>query len=132
MLEELGSKVIMFEGLEMIVWGLGAMIAIQGGVAEWLRQGPAKPCTPVRFRSPPLVRRELYWSTWRAWPGSGVPKVGVSMQDGLCWKYKGVGDREFEDYQAATAYIDWVDLVCGGRDHISYRGPARKCESWLG
>src|SRR5579875_1232645 len=24
-----------------------------GGVAEWLRQGPAKPCTPVRFRSPP-------------------------------------------------------------------------------
>jgi hypothetical protein len=24
-----------------------------GGVAEWFRQGPAKPCTPVRFRSPP-------------------------------------------------------------------------------
>ena len=26
-----------------------------GGVAEWLRQGPAKPCTRVRFPSPPLV-----------------------------------------------------------------------------
>ena len=25
-----------------------------GGVAEWLRQGPAKPCTRVRFPSPPL------------------------------------------------------------------------------
>src|SRR6516165_8158781 len=24
-----------------------------GGVAEWFRQGPAKPRTPVRFRSPP-------------------------------------------------------------------------------
>ena len=26
-----------------------------GGVAEWLRQGPAKPCTRVRFPSPPLI-----------------------------------------------------------------------------
>ena len=25
----------------------------QGGVAEWLRQGPAKPCTRVRFPPPP-------------------------------------------------------------------------------
>src|SRR5580658_8677007 len=25
-----------------------------GGVAEWLRQGPAKPCTRVRFPAPPL------------------------------------------------------------------------------
>src|SRR5579863_4820538 len=33
--------------------------ALCGGVAEWLRQGPAKPCTRVRFPSPPphsLVR----------------------------------------------------------------------------
>ena len=27
-----------------------------GGVAEWFRQGPAKPRTPVRFRSPPPRR----------------------------------------------------------------------------
>jgi hypothetical protein len=27
-----------------------------GGVAEWLRQGPAKPCTRVRFPSPPRGR----------------------------------------------------------------------------
>ncbi len=27
-----------------------------GGVAEWLRQGPAKPCTRVRFPSPPPFR----------------------------------------------------------------------------
>ena len=26
----------------------------RGGVAEWFRQGPAKPCTRVRFPSPPL------------------------------------------------------------------------------
>src|SRR5215831_19190639 len=35
-------------------------VARSGGVAEWFRQGPAKPCTPVRFRSPPqpdLCRR---------------------------------------------------------------------------
>ena len=25
----------------------------RGGVAEWLRQGPAKPCTRVRFPPPP-------------------------------------------------------------------------------
>jgi hypothetical protein len=34
-----------------------------GGVAEWLRQGPAKPCTRVRFPSPPpplsVDQREL-------------------------------------------------------------------------
>jgi hypothetical protein len=39
------------------------MVVPSGGVAEWFRQGPAKPCTPVRFRSPPpmkaLVRRVL-------------------------------------------------------------------------
>jgi len=28
-----------------------------GGVAEWLRQGPAKPCTRVRFPPPPRRRR---------------------------------------------------------------------------
>ena len=27
----------------------------RGGVAEWFRQGPAKPCTRVRFPSPPLL-----------------------------------------------------------------------------
>src|SRR5207237_2448122 len=31
-----------------------ANVARSGGVAEWFRQGPAKPCTAVRFRSPPL------------------------------------------------------------------------------
>jgi hypothetical protein len=30
-----------------------------GGVAEWHRQGPAKPCTAVRFRSPPLSKATL-------------------------------------------------------------------------
>ena len=30
-----------------------------GGVAEWFRQGPAKPCTAVRFRSPPLAVNPL-------------------------------------------------------------------------
>src|SRR5580698_9624274 len=30
-----------------------------GGVAEWLRQGPAKPCTRVRFPSPPPSGRRV-------------------------------------------------------------------------
>ena len=32
---------------------------LPGGVAEWLRQGPAKPCTPVRFRSPPPTESQV-------------------------------------------------------------------------
>jgi hypothetical protein len=31
-----------------------AILGPSGGVAEWLRQGPAKPCTRVRFPAPPL------------------------------------------------------------------------------
>ena len=31
--------------------------ASSGGVAEWLRQGPAKPCTRVRFPPPPRTYR---------------------------------------------------------------------------
>ena len=29
--------------------------SFRGGVAEWFRQGPAKPCTRVRFPSPPPI-----------------------------------------------------------------------------
>ncbi len=31
-----------------------------GGVAEWFRQGPAKPCTAVRIRSPPPGRLHVW------------------------------------------------------------------------
>src|SRR5882762_2771207 len=31
----------------------GRVAGPSGGVAEWLRQGPAKPCTRVRFPPPP-------------------------------------------------------------------------------
>jgi hypothetical protein len=34
--------------------GRPARAAAGGGMAEWLRQGPAKPCTRVRFPLPPL------------------------------------------------------------------------------
>src|SRR5690348_12016718 len=40
---------------------LGWPRAIRGGMAEWFRQGPAKPCTRVRFPLPPrgrLAQRE--------------------------------------------------------------------------
>ena len=34
--------------------------SFRGGVAEWFRQGPAKPCTRVRFPSPPpMLERHL-------------------------------------------------------------------------
>src|SRR4029450_9897325 len=33
--------------------GLPRSLGLPGGVAEWLRQGPAKPCTRVRFPPPP-------------------------------------------------------------------------------
>ena len=35
----------------------GRITGIPGGVAEWFRQGPAKPRTAVRFRPPPPDRR---------------------------------------------------------------------------
>jgi hypothetical protein len=35
-------------------WTVGSEYRPKGGVAEWFRQGPAKPRTAVRFRSPPL------------------------------------------------------------------------------
>ena len=35
------------------VAGLSIKVGNDGGVAEWLRQGPAKPCTRVRFPHPP-------------------------------------------------------------------------------
>src|SRR5690242_780497 len=36
-----------------LAWVLGSE---RGGVAEWPRQGPAKPCTRVRFPPPPRGR----------------------------------------------------------------------------
>ena len=45
-----------------------------GGVAEWLRQGPAKPCTRVRFPSPPLA---AFLSWGNILSGSAVPGYRV-------------------------------------------------------
>jgi hypothetical protein len=36
---------------------LGTVPDSRGDVAEWFTRGPAKPFTPVRFRSSPLVPR---------------------------------------------------------------------------
>ncbi len=36
-----------------------------GGVAEWFRQGPAKPRTAVRFRPPPPSRVPRRWALCR-------------------------------------------------------------------
>jgi hypothetical protein len=41
---------------------------MRGDVAEWLTRGPAKPFTPVRFRSSPLA------PTLRAQPAHGYPR----------------------------------------------------------
>ena len=43
-------------------------LADGGGVAEWFRQGPAKPCTGVRFSSPPQCKR----------PGQGHSQVPLT------------------------------------------------------
>ena len=41
-------------------WALARATGLSyGGVAEWFRQWPAKPRTPVRFRSPPRERRSM-------------------------------------------------------------------------
>ena len=40
-------------GAAMRLWLAAGEARSCGGVAEWLRQGPAKPCTRVRFPSPP-------------------------------------------------------------------------------
>jgi hypothetical protein len=40
--------------VSLLRWSFGRWKSFRGGVAEWFRQGPAKPCTRVRFPSPPL------------------------------------------------------------------------------
>src|ERR1035438_4083519 len=78
--------------------GLPARGFAHGGVAEWLRQGPAKPCTRVRFPSPPRGRlaqwesasltpkRSLVQSQYRPPVSAGqrpVPRSGNRPQDHL-------------------------------------------------
>src|SRR5271166_4729134 len=41
--------------VSLLRWTFGQRKSFRGGVAEWFRQGPAKPCTRVRFPSPPLT-----------------------------------------------------------------------------
>src|SRR6202042_238591 len=76
-----------------------------GGVAEWLRQGPAKPCTRVRFPSPPPGNLRLVsCGSWLSRPftqvdhprhhrldqenSSPVPQAGSSASD-LCTRLSG-------------------------------------------
>src|SRR5450755_506446 len=39
--------------VSLLCWSSGRWRSFRGGVAAWFRQGPAKPCTRVRFPSPP-------------------------------------------------------------------------------
>ena len=70
-------------------WGIGSPGAL-GGVAEWFRQGPAKPRTAVRFRPPPpghgpqTARRRGIWGPWRvhrAWHRRGCG-LGITRSGG--------------------------------------------------
>ena len=47
----------------------GGSTRVHGGVAEWFRQGSAKPCTPVQFRAPPPP--DLYDRVSRARSSAG-------------------------------------------------------------
>ena len=47
----------------------GGSMRVPGGVAEWFRQGSAKPCTPVQFRAPPPP--DLYDRVSRARSSAG-------------------------------------------------------------
>jgi hypothetical protein len=49
--------------------GEGRIAERPGGVAEWLRQGPAKPRTAVRFRPPP-PSPDLSYLPKAAWAGT--------------------------------------------------------------
>ena len=49
-----------------------------GGVAEWFRQGPAKPRTAVRFRPPPPIR-----ASGPGPPGSAGKSAVVPHQTGV-------------------------------------------------
>ena len=50
----------------LLRWSFGRRKGFRGGVAEWFRQGPAKPCTRVRFPSPPLLAG---WPSVVCWAG---------------------------------------------------------------
>jgi hypothetical protein len=52
--------------VSLLRWSFGRWERFRGGVAEWFRQGPAKPCTRVRFPSPPLLRSSRFRGDYAA------------------------------------------------------------------
>ncbi len=58
--------------------GEGRIAGRHGGVAEWFRQGPAKPRTAVRFRPPPPIGAPRHRSLRH--PVGSIPLTG----DPLC------------------------------------------------
>ena len=56
---------------EPSTWRFGCRKSFRGGVAEWFRQGPAKPCTRVRFPSPPRIHL-AFSAVFSACPGPAL------------------------------------------------------------
>jgi hypothetical protein len=76
-----------------------------GGVAEWLRQGPAKPCTRVRFPSPPLIRYLIRKLVSRVFssrlPGLASPEESfVFLASAVAQLLPGLNRRKRESYEA--------------------------------
>ena len=63
--------------------GEGRITGHHGGVAEWFRQGPAKPRTAVRFRPPPPDQGQWSMPSADAWPARLVDS-GRTAGAGSC------------------------------------------------
>ena len=66
-----------FVGINSLVGKDATMVVLIecGGVAEWFRQGPAKPCTGVRIPSPPPT-------CWVFGAGSNRTATAILVREG--------------------------------------------------
>jgi hypothetical protein len=103
-------------------WAVGSEYRTKGGVAEWFRQGPAKPRTAVRFRSPPLrtpcrppsqaAGQNLSGSLWQP-PDAELQETGVAPRG------RGAMDHPGKEADSVTA-LDRLPRDEGHKDTRPY------------
>lgn len=93
-------------------------LTVDGGVAEWFRQGSAKPCTRVRFPSPPLGVRS----------GEHADRTPFSSTGAVSVRSRG---RPLESAvprpsRAHLASTGWRAAQRGGRHGVGRQAPPRR------
>jgi hypothetical protein len=96
-----------------------------GGMAEWLRQGPAKPCTRVRFPLPPRAVSsvgERFPDTEEVTSSNLVPPTAIVQVTGQ-FPFRGAG-RKSGGSQTGSQRSGGLGVLLTGKDGV-HRGCAR-------